>query len=179
MILESLIVAPARIDSLALALREAHRNYSRWLNIRLRRCGHVWQNRYYSCPLDPAHAAYAMRYVEFNPVRAEMVRSVLDYPWSSARAHAGLDAPPSWLDTASWNPRYPTEKWKELLGLGFERSGDLDWLRVATRTGRSFDTPDLVAELESKTERNLFPQKSGPKPKTLAQRQDAQRTASE
>ena len=93
-----------------LALREAHRNYSRWLNIRLSRCGHVWQNRYFSCPLDPAHAAYAMRYVEFNPLRAEMVRSVFDYPWSSARAHAGLDPPPSWLDTESWAARYTAEK---------------------------------------------------------------------
>lgn len=51
------IAVPVRCDSLALALREAHRNYSRWLNIRLRRCGQVWQNRYFSCPLDPAHAA--------------------------------------------------------------------------------------------------------------------------
>ncbi|MCC6265642.1 MAG: transposase [Bryobacterales bacterium] len=55
------IAVPVGCDSLALALREAHRNSSRWLNIRLRRCGHVWQNRYFSCPLDPAHAAYAMR----------------------------------------------------------------------------------------------------------------------
>ncbi|MDZ7640067.1 MAG: transposase [Bryobacterales bacterium] len=61
-----LIVVPERPDSMATAFRKAHANYSRWLNVRLRRCGHVWQNRYFSCPLDPAHLAYAMRYVEFN-----------------------------------------------------------------------------------------------------------------
>src|SRR5690606_15045405 len=60
------------------------RDYSRWLNIRLRRRGHSWENRYFSSPLDPAHVDYAMRYVEFNPVRAELLTSVLDYPWSSA-----------------------------------------------------------------------------------------------
>lgn len=37
------------------------------------------RDRYFPCLLDPAHAADSMRYVEFNPVRAEMVESVLDY----------------------------------------------------------------------------------------------------
>jgi len=81
------IVVPERPHAMARTFRVAHSNYSRWLNIRLRRGGHVWQNQFFSCPLDPAHLAYGMRYVESNPVRAEMVESVLDYPWSSARAH--------------------------------------------------------------------------------------------
>ncbi|MDZ7640060.1 MAG: hypothetical protein U5J83_17720 [Bryobacterales bacterium] len=102
-----------------------------------------------------------MRYVEFNPVRAEMVESVLDYPWSSAQAHSGLIAAPEWLETRDWQERYPPMKWKEVLGLGFRHSGDLDRLREATRTGRPFGTDDFVAELEAKLDRNLFPQKPG------------------
>ena len=51
-----LIAVPERPDSMAKAFRITHSNYSRWLNIRLRRCGHAWQNRHFSCPLDPAHA---------------------------------------------------------------------------------------------------------------------------
>lgn len=166
-----LIAVPERPDSMALAIREAHRSYSRWLNIRLRRLGHVWQNRYFSCPLDPAHAAYAMRYVEYNPVRAGMVESVLDYEWSSARAHtataAGLEAED--IDVTGWTARYSPEKWKEVLGLGFRESGDLDRLREATRTGRPFGAPDFVAELEAKMERNLAPQKRGRKRKEKAE----------
>lgn len=93
-----LIAVPLRPDSMAIAMRNTHQSYSRWLNIRLRRRGHVWQNRYFSCPLDPAHAAYAMRYVEFNPVRARLAESVLDYPWSSARAHCGMETGTPHLD---------------------------------------------------------------------------------
>jgi putative transposase len=165
-----LIAVPTRADSLSLTMRDAQRDYSRWLNIRLHRRGHSWENRFFSCPLDPAHAAYAMRYVEFNPVRAEMVASVLDYPWSSARAHAGLTPAPEWLDHRAWAERYPAPKWREILGLGFRFSGDLDRLREATRTGRPFGSKDFVAELEAKLERNLDPQKRGrkPKPKTHA-----------
>ncbi|MCW5964071.1 MAG: transposase [Bryobacterales bacterium] len=155
------------------SFRIAHSNYSRWLNIRLRRCGHVWQNRYFSCPLDPAHAAYAMRYVEFNPVRAGMVESVLDYAWSSAKAHAGLDAAPPWHGSQDWAKRYPPEKWREVLGLGFRLSGDLDRLREATRTGRPFGAPDFVAELEAKLDRVLLPQKRGPKSVAAEQIQTA------
>lgn len=168
-----LIAVPAHAGSMALALREAHRNDSRWLNLRLRRSGHVWQNRYFSCPLDPAHAAYAMRYVEFNPVRAEMVESVLDYEWSSARAHSGVAPTPTPLSLDAWASQYPAAKWKEVLGLGFRHSGDLDRLREATRTGRPFGTPDFVAELEAKLARTLFPQKPGPKPNCEGRSQSA------
>ena len=159
------IVVPERPHAMARTFRVAHSNYSRWLNIRLRRGGHVWQNQFFSCPLDPAHLAYGMRYVESNPVRAEMVESVLDYPWSSARAHAGLEAAPDCLGANDWAARYPADKWRQVLGLGFRLSGDLDRLREATRTGRPFGAPDFVAELETKLNRALLPQKRGPKPK--------------
>ena len=38
-------------------------------------------------------------YVVLNPVRARMVRSASDYPWSSYRAMTGEDAAPEWLET--------------------------------------------------------------------------------
>ena len=97
-----------------------------------------------------------------------MVASVLEYPWSSARAHAGLSPPPEWLDHRAWAVRYPAPKWREILGLGFRLSGDLDRLREATRTGRPFGGKDFVAELEAKMEQNLEPQKRGRKPKPAA-----------
>ena len=160
-----LIVVPRKRDSMATPFRRVHGSYSQWLNIRLRRTGHLWQNRFFSCPLGPSNVADAMRYVEFNPVRAEMVESVLDYPWSSAQAHAGLVAAPEQLERRGWEERYPLLKWKEVLGLGFRQSGDLDRWREATRTGRPFGTDDFVAELEAKLDRRLFPQTPGPKPK--------------
>ena len=53
--------------------------------------GHVWQGRFFSCPLDEAHLWAAIRYVELNPVRAGMVARAEDYKWSSAPAHCGLE----------------------------------------------------------------------------------------
>lgn len=70
--------------------------------IRLIRRGRVWRNLYFSCPLDPAHAAFALRCVEFNPVRAGMVEPVLDHEWSSARAHTGMAIDAKGSDVSAW-----------------------------------------------------------------------------
>ena len=37
--------------------------------------------------MDESHLFSAMRYVENNPVKADLVKKAEDYPWSSAAAH--------------------------------------------------------------------------------------------
>ena len=163
-----LIAVPNQLDSLARAIGRAHNDYSRWFNIKNHRVGHLWQNRFFSCPLDPAHLAQAMRYVELNPARAELCVSPVDYQWSSARAHCGLESAPTWLDTAQWSARYSPQQWQEVLALDFRLAGDLCRLRTATRTGRPFGSDKFIAELEGKLDRRLFPKKRGPKPKAAS-----------
>ena len=61
--------------------------YSQKYNEKNGQRGHVWQARYYSCVMDEAHLAMAMRYVEQNPVKAGMINNPWEYQWSSAREH--------------------------------------------------------------------------------------------
>src|SRR5215467_2995924 len=49
-----LIVMPRRENSLALALKDAHGRYAAYWNAAHHSSGHVWQGRFYSCPLDDA-----------------------------------------------------------------------------------------------------------------------------
>ena len=81
---------PMREDSLAKAVGRTHFLYSQYVNRMHGRSGHLWQNRFYSCPLDEFQALNALCYVELNPVRAGMVKKAWDYPWSSAAAHCGV-----------------------------------------------------------------------------------------
>jgi len=78
-----LIAVPEEADSLALCLQRVHGRYAQYVNTRRQRSGHLWQNRFYSCPLDERHLRTALGYVERNPVvgRAEV------HAWSSAPAH--------------------------------------------------------------------------------------------
>ena len=71
-------------------LRLTTRHVRRWLLHRKQvGGGHVYQGRYKSFAVqDDAHLTTVCRYVERNPVRANLVASSRDWPWSSAGQHA-------------------------------------------------------------------------------------------
>jgi len=82
-----LILTPRDEDGLRAALADAHRRYSRRINFAHGWTGYLWQGRFASYPMDEAHLMTAIRYVELNPVKAQLVARAEDWPWSSAGAH--------------------------------------------------------------------------------------------
>ena len=86
------IVVPQEKGSLARTFNIVHMRYAQYHNKRAKVKGHLWQGRFYSSVLDDQYLYRALRYVERNPVRAQMVKKVWAYPWSSARWHMGLDS---------------------------------------------------------------------------------------
>jgi putative transposase len=81
------VAVPGHERSLAMLFKEAHRKYTRRINSREGWIGHLWQERFYSFPMDQSHADAAVRYVELNPVDACICESPTDWPWSSVHAH--------------------------------------------------------------------------------------------
>ncbi len=82
-----LILVPSTVEGLAQAVSEVHRRYTRMINFREGWRGHLWQGRFASFVMSEAHLMGAARYVERNPVKAELVERAEDWPWSSAAAH--------------------------------------------------------------------------------------------
>ena len=82
-----LVLVPPEPGALTAALAPAHRCYAWVVNRRNGWQGHLWQNRFFSCPLDGEHLVKVVRYVELNPVRARLVESPEQWAWSSTRAH--------------------------------------------------------------------------------------------
>ena len=75
--------------------------YTRYLNARLNRSGHVFQGRFKAFLVDQdQHGLALARYLHLNPVRARMVKHAGAYAWSSHRAYLGEEALP-WL-TTNW-----------------------------------------------------------------------------
>lgn len=155
-----LLVVPRKDDSLARALKQTHGRYASYWNATHRSSGHVWQGRFYSCPLDESHLWLALRYVELNPVRAAMVSRAELWPWSSAAAHCGDTEKQIGLELSAWNRRWSKESWQQYLTTG-ERQEELAAIRRCTHNGRPLGAESFVRSLEESTQRRLLPQKGG------------------
>ena len=155
-----LITVPHAPDALSRALKAAHGRYATYWNARRASSGHVWQGRFYSCPLDEAHLWKALRYVELNPVRAGMVAGGEEWRWSSARAHCGSGRADARLEMERWAKRWTTTEWQTFLAEGTTES-EVSALRQCTHTGRPLGGEEFVKQLEKAMLRPLTPRKGG------------------
>ena len=111
-----LVATPRSEQSLAKAVGRTNLYYTRYVNRLHGRSGHLWQDRFFSSPLDEEYFWNALIYVERNPVRAKLVRKPWRWRWSSALAHvAGRDAT-GLLDLRAWAKRLPADgDWREAI----------------------------------------------------------------
>ena len=154
------ILTPTHQDGLRAALGEAHRRYTRYINFRENWRGHLWQERFHSYPMDDAHLWAATRYVELNPIAADMVTDPLDWPWSSAHTHLKKTADPN-IKLAD-SPDL-TDDWAAYLASGIP-DADNDLVEQHLRTGRPLGDEAFIDRAERKLGRTLRRQKPGPKP---------------
>jgi putative transposase len=166
-----IVATPRKAASLALAFKHAHGRFASYWNAANCSSGHLWQSRYYSCPLDEHHLWEALRYTELNPVRAGMVALAEQWPWSSATVHCGVPFSDPWLDAEHWEKRWNSDTWKEFLDAGHSASS-LDQIRRNTHTGRPLGSVDFTRRLELEMQRYLAPRKPGPKKKATVNRDE-------
>ncbi len=155
-----LILKPRDGDGLRAALGEAHRRYTRHVNLREGWRGYLWQGRFASFPMDDTYLIACARYVETNPVRARLVRQARDWRWSSARAHlSGRDD--GLVSVAPLMKRI--DDWRAFLAAGPSDEA-LEAIRKSEHTGRPLGKAAFVERLEARLGRTLARQKPGPKP---------------
>ena len=155
-----LVLVPGRAESLGLALKHAHGRYASYWNAIHHSSGHVWQGRYYSCPLDDAHLWEALRYTELNPVRAGLVAESASWTWSTAAAHCGAVPDSVCLAMELWRSRWDAASWRAFLEVK-ESASELAAIRLSTHTGRPLGAAEFVRALERSTQRPSAPQKRG------------------
>jgi REP element-mobilizing transposase RayT len=125
-----LVAIPERRDSMAKSIHAAHMRYTQLFNKRYDCRGHLWQGRYYSCPMDETHLIASMIYLENNPVRAGLSDQAWDYQWSSAVVHScGLD-PINLVEIEWWSGKFNNGDWCEMLKKG---------------TGPKYDSPPFFS----------------------------------
>ena len=84
-----LVMTPDKEDNLAQVLQSVGRRYVQYFNTTYRRTGTLWEGRYKATVIDTQrYLLTCYRYIELNPVRANMVQHPGEYPWSSYAANA-------------------------------------------------------------------------------------------
>ena len=149
-----LLVVPLHERSLSQTIGQMHLRYTGMINTRMGKTGHLWQNRFFSCPLDDEYLWRALRYIEQNPVRAGLVSTAEDYPWSSARAHLGGIDETHMLDLSRWSAVWTPMEWREYLTLSVEPI-ETQQIRQATQAGNTLGSPAFLDQLEQRFGRSF------------------------
>jgi putative transposase len=152
-----LLLVPRNEGGLGRCLHGVTFRYAQYFNERYERSGRLWQNRYFSCPIDKETYLWAVaRYIENNPVRSGLVKTAEDWKWSSASAHVkGIYdrflTYPDWLD----------EKERENYRIFLKEFSDESIIRKATATGRPIGTDEFAEMIGRRLNRMLKPKKGG------------------
>ena len=84
-----LLTTPMQEQGIGDMMQALGRRYVYYINKTYRRTGTLWEGRYKASLVDSdAYLLTCMRYIELNPVRAEMVSHPGEYQWSSYAANA-------------------------------------------------------------------------------------------
>ena len=88
-----LLVAPGEdITGVSSFMRMLAGRQTRYINKLETRTGTLWEGRFKASLIDTeAYLLACYRYIDLNPVRAAMVGTPEEYPWSSYRCHTGLE----------------------------------------------------------------------------------------
>lgn len=84
-----LLLTPYKENSAALMIKNIGQRYVQYINRTYQRTGTLWEGRYRSCLTQDEHYVLSCyRYIELNPVRANMVKYPSEYLWSSYEYNA-------------------------------------------------------------------------------------------
>jgi putative transposase len=79
-----LLCTPRQEGAISLMMQSLGRRYVRHFNFEYKRSGTLWEGRYKSCLIqENNYLLEVYRYIELNPVRADMVDDPGKYRWSS------------------------------------------------------------------------------------------------
>lgn len=82
-------------ENLSLFMRRLNAVYAIYFNKKYKRSGHLWQGRFKSWYVtDESYLYTLIRYVEYNPLKAGLIKKTGMYPYSSAQYFLGNNSGP-------------------------------------------------------------------------------------
>ena len=125
-----------------------------------RSSGHVWQGRFKSPVIqDDEHLLTVLRYIEANPLRANLVEKAGDYRWSSFACHGGgssdplLDPVPAY-EALGAGPASRQRRWSAYVH-GTPDADELAAIRRSSETGLPYGEARWIDRLARRLKLDL------------------------
>lgn len=156
------LMTPQTETGISKVMQSVGRRYVQYFNSTYRRSGTLWEGRYKAALVETErYLLTCYRYIELNPVRANMVKQPSDYRWSSYRCNAHghndkLVTPhPLYMGLAATDPdRY--EAYRYLFRTHMDED-TLQEIRDATNKAWALGSERFHAEMEMLLNRQTRP----------------------
>jgi REP-associated tyrosine transposase len=154
-----LLLTPEHVAACSSLMKGIGQLYSQYVNKLYKRSGHLWEGRFKSCLVQSEQYVLACyRYIELNPVRAELSKRADQYPWSSHRAnaigeHSDLLTPHHEYLRLGRTPEERQAIYRDLFSL--VQGDDLERIRAATNAGYVLGEPPFRAMMARKLGRRV------------------------
>ena len=156
-----LLATPGAENSISKVFQSVGRRYVQYFNFNYKRSGTLWEGRYRATVVDSErYLLTVMRYIELNPVRANMVAHPRDYAWSSYAYNAGGEAGANvnWLVAhreylrLGRTAQERQEAYRQLFKAAVPRD-DLAAIRDCTHKGWALGSERFTKKIEALTQR--------------------------
>ena len=152
-----ILATPKKQDSISLMMQYTGRRYVPYINHSYGTSGTIWEGRYKSSMIhDEEYLLTCMRYIELNPVRANMVKSPGAYRWSSYGKNARgkpntLVQSHSLYQALGRTEKQRQEAYRALFKAHLEEK-DLKDIRASWQTGTPLGNDYFRQKIEAKLE---------------------------
>lgn len=161
-----LLVTANKADAIGAMMKALGQRYVQYINKTYKRSGTLWEGRFRSCPIEAeSYLLACQRYIELNPVRANMLAHPADYKWSSYAANA--QGAPNMLINAHLlynalgeNAEKRQAAYRELFRYALD-IGLVDEIRRSTNSNYALGSALFVQQIEAALGRRATQGKSG------------------
>lgn len=154
-----LLTRPNQESSLFKMMQGVSQCYAQYINQKYKRTGRLWESRFYSSIVGEERYLWGVvRYIEQNPVRANIVKQAQDYQFSSAKAH--LEGKQDDLIGEELFDEWQRKEYAKLLEEDISKER-IERIRSAVKAGRPFGSEAFLQKMEETMDRRFMPKSPG------------------
>ena len=143
-----LLAVPQLENSFAKVMQKLSLKFTQYINKKYNRTGRLWESRFHSSIVDKDDYLWPVcRYIERNPVRANIVALPTEYNWSSARCNVLMEK--NNFIVPIWQTDCERRQYAEFLNKP-DSDDEMRMIWTSTIRGKPIGTKDFIKQISEK-----------------------------